>query len=281
MRGLARPDDAAAAIGKPIPILDDWVDHDALLAVPAPPPLLIVTLAAGHDWKRPPAALTAAGHEAARGNPLIARRIARRLLDASLERTKTDAIDARGLARLACEQRPPVCMTCSPRRCASCSSAATACARISTTSCANGTARQGFAGPNSPATSARWTAASRPPAQRIPQRLPPLTAEPRRVAWRRIGGRHLVGPEQAQSPLVEVMSHAAGQHCRPAETLQAPHIRQVLNTSRRRLAQTEPGIENLPDTHVLGRLVTSIEGIGPQTTARTIAVAGDPAQSRG
>jgi transposase len=36
-------------------------------------------------------------------------------------------------------------------------------------------------------------------------------------------------------------------------------------------------IEDLLDTHVPGKLITSIEGIGPQTAARIIAAAGDPA----
>jgi hypothetical protein len=46
---------------------------------------------------------------------------------------------------------------------------------------------------------------------------------------------------------------------------------------RRRLAQTEHDIEDLLDSHVLGKLITSIDGIGPQTAARIIAAAGDPA----
>jgi transposase len=58
--------------------------------------------ATGHDWMNLFAVLTAAGHEVALLNPFAARRFQ----DASLERTKTDAIDAEGLARLAFEKRP-------------------------------------------------------------------------------------------------------------------------------------------------------------------------------
>ena len=58
--------------------------------------------ATGHYWKNLFAVLAAAGHEVALLNPFVARRFQ----DASLERTKTDAIDAHGLARFAFEKRP-------------------------------------------------------------------------------------------------------------------------------------------------------------------------------
>ena len=58
--------------------------------------------ATGHYWKNIFAVLAAAGHEVALLNPFVARRFQ----DSSLERTKIDAIDAQGLARLAFEKRP-------------------------------------------------------------------------------------------------------------------------------------------------------------------------------
>ncbi len=67
-----------------------------------PPPVLVAMEATGHYWKNLLAALTAAGHDVALLNPFAARRFQ----DASLGRTKTDAIDAEGLARLAFEKRP-------------------------------------------------------------------------------------------------------------------------------------------------------------------------------
>ena len=59
--------------------------------------------------------------------------------------------------------------------------------------------------------------------------------------------------------------------------LQARHICQDLDTWRKRLAEIEHDIENLLNTHVTGKLITSIDGIGPQTAARIIAATGDPA----
>ena len=101
-------------------------------------------------------------------------------------------------------------------------------------------------------------------------------ATPRRVAKLRYDGRHLVGPELAKQ-LVEAAKRSIGQHHGPAYALQARHICQDLDLWRRRLAEIEHDIEDLLDTHEVGKLLTSIDGIGPQTAARIIAAAGDPA----
>ena len=99
---LARLDAGGAAVGRPMAITEDREGHQAALAALGPPPALIVMEATGHYWKNLYATLVAAGHEVALINPLAARRFQ----EAGLERTKTDAIDAAGLARLAFEKRP-------------------------------------------------------------------------------------------------------------------------------------------------------------------------------
>ena len=99
---LARLDAAGAPIGSPCRsprIAPATTRCSRLLGAP---PVLIAMEATGHYWKNLFAVLTAAGHEVALLNPFAARRFQ----DASLERTKTDAIDADGLARLAFEKRP-------------------------------------------------------------------------------------------------------------------------------------------------------------------------------
>ena len=58
--------------------------------------------ATGHYWKNLFAVLAAAGHAIALLNPLRTRRFA----GIDLERTKTDAIDALGIARFAAQKRP-------------------------------------------------------------------------------------------------------------------------------------------------------------------------------
>ena len=118
-RMLARLDDTGAPIGKPMPITEDRAGFDMLLKALRPPPALIVMKATVYYWKNVFAVLVAAGHEVA----LLNQFVARRFQDSSLERTKTDAIDAHGLpsvgystcfasgtlansARLAFEKRP-------------------------------------------------------------------------------------------------------------------------------------------------------------------------------
>ncbi len=99
---LARLDDQGASVGKPMRITEDRAGYSALLNALGPPPVLIAMEATGHYWKNLFAVLAAAGHDVALLNPFVARRFQ----DANLERTKTDAIDAQGLARLAFEKRP-------------------------------------------------------------------------------------------------------------------------------------------------------------------------------
>ena len=58
--------------------------------------------ATGHYWKNLFAALAAGGYSVALLNPLRTHRFA----EEDLERTKTDAIDALGIARFAAQKRP-------------------------------------------------------------------------------------------------------------------------------------------------------------------------------
>jgi transposase len=272
---LARLDEAGAAIGKPITITEDRAGYNALLAALAPPPVLIVMEATGHYWKNLFAVLTAAGHDVALINPLIGRRFQ----EASLERTKTDAIDATGLARLAFEKRPaPTHLH---------DEVAEALRELVRH---RDRLRQDF--DDRVRQLHRLVDLGFPEFTRYVRTLDSrlatcLLAEyptahafaratPRRVAKLRYDGRHFVGAELAQS-LVEAAKRSVGQHHGPAYTLQARHICQDLDTWRQRLAEIEHDIEDLLDTHVPGKLITSIDGIGPQTAARIIAACGDPA----
>ena len=99
---LARLDAQGVPLGKPVPITEDREGYDALLRLLGPPPVLVAMEATGHYWKNLYAVLAAAGHHMALLNPLKTRRFQ----DSALERTKTDAIDATGIARFAFEKRP-------------------------------------------------------------------------------------------------------------------------------------------------------------------------------
>jgi transposase len=273
---LARLDDTGAPIGKPIPVTEDRDGYDALLKALGPPPALIVMEATGHYWKNLFAVLTAAGHEVALLSPFVARRFQ----DSSLERTKTDAIDANGLARLGFEKRP------APTRLHD-----DVAESLRELVRHRDRLRQDF--DDRVRQLHRLVDLGFPEFTRYVRTLDSMLAtcllaeyptahafaraNPKRLAKLRYDGRHLVGDELA-SQLVEASKRSIGQHHGPAYTLQARHICQDLDLWRRRLGEIERDIENLLDTHEVGRLLTTIEGIGPQSAARVIAAVGDPAR---
>ena len=73
---------------------------------------------------------------------------------------------------------------------------------------------------------------------------------------------------------------SVGQHHGPVYDLQVGHICQDLDLWRRRLRELENDIGGLLDEHEVWRLLTSIDGVGPNSAARIIAIVGDPARFR-
>jgi len=93
----------SAVVVKPTPVAEDTAGYQKLCAVlGSPSEALIAMEATGHYWKNLFAALVTAGYAVALLNPLRTHRFA----GADLERTKTDAIDALGIARFAAQKRP-------------------------------------------------------------------------------------------------------------------------------------------------------------------------------
>ena len=273
---LARLDEDGAPIGKSMTITEDREGYDALLKALGSPPALVVMEATGHYWKNLFAVLTAAGHEVVLLNPFVARRFQ----DSSLERTKTDAIDAHGLARLGFEKRP------APTRLHD-----EIAESLRELVHHRDRLRQDFDDRvrqlhrlvdlvfpeftryvrSLDSMLATCLLAEYPSAQAFAR------ANPRRLAKLRYDGRHMIGAELADQ-LVEAARRSIGQHHGPAYALQARHICQDLDLWRRRLTDIERDIEDLLDTHEVGKLLTTIEGIGPQSAARIIAAVGDPAR---
>ena len=275
---LARLDDQGAPIGKPTPITEDRTGYDTLLKALGPAPVLVAMEATGHYWKNLFAVLAAAGHEVALLNPFVARRFQ----DSTLQRTKTDTIDAQGLARLAFEKRPePTHLH---------DEVAEALRELVRH---RDRLRQDF--DDRVRQLHRLVDLGFPEFTRYVRSLDSMLATtllaqyptahafaratPRRLAKLRYDGRHFVGAELAEQ-LVEAAKTSVGQHHGPAYKLQATHICQDLDLWRKRLAEVERDIEGLLDSHQVGKLLTTIEGIGPQSAARIIAAVGDPAHFR-
>src|SRR5258708_36075730 len=74
------------------------------MSIGAPEDCLVALEATGHYWRNLFIPLVAKGDAVAVLNPLRTRRFA----EEELQRTKTDAIDALGIARFAAQKRPPV-----------------------------------------------------------------------------------------------------------------------------------------------------------------------------
>lgn len=273
---LARLDDAGAPIGRAMTISEDSRGYDELLEALGVPPALVVIEATGHYWKNLFAVLTAVGHDVALINPIIARRFQQ----AGLERTKTDSIDATSLARLAFEKRPE------PSRLHD-----EAAENLRELVRHRDRLRQDFGDRvrqlhrlvdlgfpeftryvrNLDSMLATCLLAEYPTAEAFAR------ATPRRLAQLCYDGRRRVGRELAER-LIGGARNSIGQHHGRVHGLQARHICQDLDLWRRRIAEIECEIESLLDGHEIGRLLTTIDGIGPQTAARIIAEVGNPAR---
>ena len=266
-----------ALVQKPMPFAEDRDGYARLLAVIEPfRPVLVVMEATGHYWKNLFAALSAAGHDVALINPLRTHHFQSQ----DLARTKTDSIDAVGLARFGVQKRPPATRL---GETASEELRELVRHRDRIRQDVNDRVRQlhrlvnlgfpEFTRYVRTLNSQRATAilAEYPTAQAIAK------ATPRRLAKLRYDGRHAVGAELA-GRLIEAAKRSVGAHHGPVYRIQVRDICQDLNLWRGRLAEREADIERLLAEHDIGTLLTTIDGVGPQTAARVIAELGNPAR---
>jgi transposase len=275
---LARLDEEGTPIGRPMAFDEDASGYRTLLEALTPAPALVVMEATGHYWKNLYATLAAAGHDVVLLNPIIARRFQQ----AQLERTKTDAIDATALARLAFEKRP------TPTHLHDAASEA-----LRELVRHRDRLRRDF--DDRVRQLHRLIALCFPEFTRYIKGIDTMLAcallaecptaatfaraDPRRLAKLRYDGRHKVGFARAER-LVAAAKRSVGQHHGPVYEMQARHICQDLDLWRRRLKNIEADIGGLLEAHEVGRLLTSIDGIGPHSAARIIAAVGDPARFR-
>jgi transposase len=271
---LAVLDEAGTLLVKPLPFGEDAEGYSkALAALASPEPVLIALEASGHYWKNLFAVLAAEGHRVALLNPLRTHHFQKQ----ALARTKTDAIDAAGLARFAREKQPAPSTLGAP-----------ALEELRELVRHRDRLRQDFDDRvrqlhrlvdlgfpeftrhvrDLSSMLATCILAEYPTAAAVAQ------APPRRLAKLRYDGRHAVGPELAEA-LIAAARRSVGQHHGPAYRIQVRDICQDLELWRRRLKEREADIERLLAENEVGTLLTSIDGIGPQTAARIMAELGD------
>jgi transposase len=264
---------------KPTPFGEDTEGYARLLDRLGPATdLLVVMEATGHYWKNLFAMLTAQGIAVTLINPLRTHRFA----GEDLERTKTDAIDALGLARFGVQKRPaatrlPDTATEELRELVR--------LRDRLVQDFGDRVRQlhrlvdlGF-----PEFTRYIQSLDSELASAILQDYPTAQAfqgvSVKRLARLCYDGRHQVGAELAAA-LITAAERSVGRHHGEAYRLQVRYACEDLILLRRRLRTLEGDIEKTLQAHEVGTLLTTIDGIGPQTAARLVAELGDPAAFR-
>ena len=271
---VAAVDDTHVVVLKPTPFAEDAQGYEKLRGLLGPAPDTLVAMeATGHYWKNLFAVLIAEGFAVALLNPLRTRRFA----DEELRRTQTDALDALGIARFAAQKRPAA--TRLPDR-ATEELRELVRFRDRLVQDFGDRVRQlhrlidlGF-----PEFTRHVRDLGSELATALLRDYPTAVAfqrsSPRRVAALRYDGRHRVGDVLATA-LVDAAGRSVGQHHGEAYQIQVRYTCEDLDGLRRRRRQLERDIERLLDDHEVGRLLTTIDGIGPQTAARFVATFGD------
>jgi transposase len=276
---VAVVDESSGAVVKPTSFTEDATGYEKLFGLlGAPGDVLVAMEATGHYWQNLFAALAAAGYAVALLNPLRTRRFA----GEDLERTKTDAIDALGIARFAAQKRPVV-----TRLPDSATQELRELVRFRDRLMQDfgDRVRQlhrlvdlGF-----PEFTRYVRSLDSELASAILHEYP--TAEAfLGLPWKRLSklcydGRHKVGEELAKG-LVEAAKTSVGRHHGPAYRIQVRCACEDLDLLRRRLRGIDSDIERTLKDHEVGTLLTTLDGIGPTTAARLVAELGDIASFR-
>lgn len=276
---VAAVDETGEVSVKATPFAEDASGYAKLMELLGPANQVLIAMeATGHYWKNLFAALVAQGYEVALINPLRTHRFAAE----DLERTKTDAIDALGIARFAAQKRPaptrlPDSATEELRELVR--------LRDRLVQDFGDRLRQlhrlvdlGF-----PEFTRYVKSLDSELASSILHDYPTAQAfhgiSAKRLAHLRYDGRHKVGPELARD-LIEAAQRSVGRHHSEPYRIQVRFVCEDLDILRRRMRSLDSDIGGKLAEHEVGSLLTSIDGIGPQTAARLIATLGDPAEFR-
>jgi transposase len=90
-------------------------------------------------------------------------------------------------------------------------------------------------------------------------------------------GSHKIGEELART-LIEAAEKSVGSHHSESYRLRIKYLCKDLHALRSRLKDLGRDIERKIDDHEVGKLLTTIDGVGPLTAACLIAELGDPAR---
>lgn len=273
---VAVVDEGGNVVARPTAFGEDAAGYRTLLEAAGPAADTLIALeATGHYWKNVFAFLAGQGYAVALVNPLRTRRFA----EEELERTKTDNVDALGIAHFAGQKHPPVTrlaeeVTLELREMVQ--------LRDRLQQDLGDRVRQlhravdlGFPEftryvADLSSELATFILKDRQTAKSF------IGLRPRALSNLKYDGRHFVGLELA-TKLIEAAKVSVGAHHGEAYRVQVRYFCEDIEVLRERIHDIDRDIESKLDTHEVGKLLTTIPGIGPTTAARLIAVLGNPA----
>lgn len=271
---VASVDGAQGVLLKPTGFTEDAAGPQQLLTRLGPATETLVAMeATSHYWKNLFAVVVPQGFAVALLNPLRTRRFAAE----ELQRTKTDAIDALGIARFAAQKRPAASRLPDPA-----TEELRELLRYRDRLSQDFGDREGqlhrlldLGFPEFP----RYVRDVGSELATVILRAYPMAAAFQGVPVRRLGSLRSASGQKVGAALAAALLEAAaasvGQHHGAAYRVQVQDICEDLDVLRRRLRTLDRDIEGLLDRHEVGTLLTTIDGIGPQTAARLVATFGD------
>jgi len=261
------------------PFGEDASGYARLFELLGPPEGCLLALeATGHYWRNLFVALLAKGYAVAVLNPLRTRRFA----EEELQRTKTDAIDALGIARFAAQKRPSAAQLPD-----------VATEELRELARLRARLREDFASRlrqlhravdlGFPEFTRHVHTLESPLAAAILSRYPTAASfhgvSVKKLARIVYDGSHKIGEELARA-LIDEAANSVGSHHSEPYRLRIRYLCEDLDVLRRRLKDLARDIERKLDDHEVGKLLTTIDGVGPLTAACLIAELGDPARFR-
>jgi len=276
---VAVVDESGAILHRPVSFGEEAAGYRRLRELLGNPADYLAAMeATGHYWRNLFAWLTAEGFSIALINPLRTRRFA----EEELERTKTDKVDAVGIARFAAQKHPMPTELPQPAI-----DELRQLVRLRETTVQHLGDRVRNLHQAIDLTFPEFTRHVRgldsELATSILSRYP--TAEKlREVSIRRLAGlccdgRRRVGSTLAHH-LIEAAKISVGSHDSEAYELQVRYACKDIIGLRARERELKVEIERRLSVHEVGKLLTTIEGVGTLTAACIIAETGDPARFR-
>ena len=267
---VAIVDETGGVIHKPTSFSEDADGYAKLRALlGSPEETLCAMEATGHYWQNLFAFMAAEGFQVALLNPLRTHRFG----EEDLRRAKTDAIDAVGIARFAQQKRPAV--TALPDE-ATLELRELVRLRDRLVQDMGDRVRQlhrtlDLTFPEFPGIV---------PDLMAYKATTLLLAFPTSAAFRsasldviadiKYDGRHRIGNELSAA-LIDAAKASVGAHDGPSYRLQTRYACEDIATLRGRLKSIDSDIERSLTGHRVGQLLTSIDGVGPNTAARMIS----------